>query len=179
MLSEKIKNMPRKYLHGALAAILLVLLVVVVVSKGDSENKDSEADLTDPSLEEVVSGTDNTSNSTSTATTTKKTTVPVKTPPAPLSATQRYLDAIRIYKNVGYYFQFADCHGLPGSLTLKKGKKFMLDNRDNKSRKIAIVGGQSFTIGAYNFAIATAPSKAGTHYITCDGGGAASILVQP
>lgn len=176
MLSEKIKNIPRKYIHGALGVVLLVLLLVVVISRGDSENKDSEADLADPVLEEVVSGTD---TATSTATTTKKTTVPVKTPPAPLSATQRYLDAIRIYKNVGYYFQFVDCHGLPGSLTLKKGKKFMLDNRDNKSRKIAIVGGQSFTIGAYNFAIATAPSKAGTHYITCDGGGAASILVQP
>ena len=62
---------------------------------------------------------------------------------------------------------------------MKKGKKFMLDNRDDRTRKIAIVGGQSFQISAYNFAIATAPSALGLHYITCDGGGAASILVQP
>ena len=108
-------------------------------------------------------------------------TTPKKSPPSansPLSATQRYLDAIRVYKSVGYYFQFVDCHGLPGSLTLKKGKKFMLDNRDGEAHKIAVQGGQTFQIKAYDFAIATAPSKIGLHYITCDGGGAASILVQ-
>lgn len=95
-----------------------------------------------------------------------------------LSATQAYLDAVKIYKNVGYYFQFVDCHGLPGSLTLKAGKKFMLDNRDGVAHKIVVQGGQSFNIASYGFAIATAPSTVGTHYITCDGGGAASILVQ-
>lgn len=108
----------------------------------------------------------------------KKTSVPPKTQ-APLSATQRYLDALRIYKNTGYYFQFVDCHGAPGSLVLKKGKKFMLDNRDNQTRKIAVTGGQTFQVKAYDFAIATAPSTLGLHYITCDGGGAASISVQP
>lgn len=95
-----------------------------------------------------------------------------------MPATQRYLDAIKIYKTSNYYFQFVECHGRPGSQTLKAGVKFMLDNRDAKTHKIAVVGGQSFTIGAYNFAIATAPSKIGTHYITCDGGGAAKIEVQ-
>lgn len=97
----------------------------------------------------------------------------------PVVATQKYLDALKIYKTSGYYFQFLDCHGAPGSLVLKKGKKFMLDNRDNQTRKIAIVGGQSFTISAYNFAIATAPATLGLHYITCGGGGAATISVQP
>lgn len=95
-----------------------------------------------------------------------------------LPATKRYLDAIKVYKTTGYYFQFVECSGMPGSLTLKKGTKFMLDNRDGVSHKIAIQGGQSFKIGAYDFAIATAPSQVGTHFITCDGGGAAKILVQ-
>lgn len=54
----------------------------------------------------------------------------------------------------------------------------MLDNRDNATRKIAVQGGQTFQVKAYDFAIATAPSTLGTHYITCDGGGAASIVVQ-
>ena len=99
-------------------------------------------------------------------------------PAVSLPATKAYLDAIKVYKNVGYYFQFVDCHGAPGTLTLKKGTKFMLDNRDESAHKIAITGGQSFNIKAYGFAIATAPSTLGTHYITCDGGGAASILVQ-
>ena len=186
MLSEKIKNMPKKHLYAVVGGILAVLLLVVVLSmdkNNTDENADSEVDLANTS-EEVFSGMENTSSTVSASTTTatgttpKKVTSPVKTAPAPLSATQRYLDALRVYKTTGYYFQFVDCHGLPGSLTLKAGKKFMLDNRDAKSRKIAIQGGQSFTIGAYNFAIATAPSKTGTHYITCDGGGAASIVVQ-
>lgn len=120
--------------------------------------------------------------STSTAVTPSATPAPKKSSAptaAPLTATQKYLDAIRIYKSVGYYFQFVNCHGAPGSLTLKKGKKFMLDNRDNITRKIAVQGGQTFQVGPYNFAIATAPATAGTHYITCDGGGAAAIVVQP
>ena len=125
-----------------------------------------------------------TDSATTTSSSTEKLTLPPKTgsvkPVAsPLSATQKYLDALKIYKSSGYYFQFVSCHGLPGSQTLKKGKKFMLDNRDNVSRKIAIVGGQSFKIAPYNYAIATAPSTVGVHYITCDGGGAASIKVQP
>lgn len=97
---------------------------------------------------------------------------------APLSATKSYLDALKIYKTTGYYFQFVDCHGSPGSFTLKVGKKFMLDNRDAVAHRFKIQGGQSFSIGAYGFAIATAPSTVGDHYIDCDGGGAAKITVQ-
>jgi hypothetical protein len=95
-----------------------------------------------------------------------------------LPATKSYLDALKIYKTSGYYFQFVDCHGSPGSFTLKAGKKFMLDNRDPVARKIAITGVQTFNIRAYNFAIATAPSIPGDYYITCNGGGAAKIIVQ-
>ncbi len=93
-------------------------------------------------------------------------------------ATKAYLDARKIYQTSGYYFQFVQCHGLPGTLTLKAGSKFMLDNRDGVAHKLAIQGWETFNIGAYGFAIATAPSKVGIHYITCDGGGAATILVQ-
>lgn len=188
MLLEKVKNMPKKQLYAIAVGVAAVLVFVVVLSWNKGENTDSEVDLAGPAGQEqfveaentMVSSTETASSTASSTTTTapKKTTPVVKAPADPLSATQRYLDAIRTYKNTGYYFQFVDCHGLPGSLTLKAGKKFMLDNRDGKSRKIAIQGGQSFTVSAYNFAVATAPSKTGTHYITCDGGGAASILVQ-
>jgi len=94
-----------------------------------------------------------------------------------ISATQRYIDAIKIYKTSGYYFQFLNCHGTPGSLSLTKGKKFMMDNRDSVSRKL-VFSGQTYNIAGYGFAVATAPSKTGKYYITCNGGGAASILVQ-
>lgn len=147
---------------GPVLILLIVALYSVFVRNSDRSNIDMPADLSATSTSVSSSSASKSSPQTK----------------APLSATQRYLDAIRTYKNVGYYFQFVDCHGSPGTLTLKAGKKFMLDNRDGKSRKIAVQGGQSFTIGAYNFAIATAPSKIGTHFITCDGGGAAKIEVQ-
>ncbi len=174
-LQQKIKSVPRKYIYIGLAIILLIIIFAFAFRNNGADQTDSDSA---DSQENLTSADGSATSTTSTADTTKKSTSPTKAPPAPLSATQRYLDAIKIYKTSGYYFQFVDCHGLPGSLTLKKGKKFMLDNRDAKTRKIAIKGGQSFTITAYNFAIATAPSKPGTYYITCDGGGAASILVQ-
>ncbi len=157
----------KKYLYIGGVSLIFIFALLLILTNKEISNFSSG----------VNQNTFSTSTS-STAPSPNKNTNSAKTAPLPLSATQRYLDAIKIYKTSGYYFQFVSCHGMPGSLTLKKGKKFMLDNRDAVSHKIAIVGGQSFAIGGYNFAIATAPYTAGTHYITCDGGGAASILVQ-
>lgn len=169
--------MNKKNIYIALAGVL-VLLVLGLIVRGGGDNADNQLDIEETNPDMFLDSTTSTPTSTSTTAPAAKNPTPVKTSPTPLSATQKYLDAIRIYKNTGYYFQFVECHGLPGSLTMKKGKKFMLDNRDNKTRKIAIQGGQSFKVGAYGFAVATAPSKAGTYYITCDGGGAAKIVVQ-
>ncbi len=164
----------KKYIYIAITgAVVLLVLFLIFRNKGSVVE---EPYIPEPPAKQVTLPS---ASSTPSSTATIKKPVTVKNTPTPLSATQKYLDAIRVYKNPGYYFQFVDCHGLPGTLTMKKGKKFMLDNRDNKTRRIAISGGQSFKIGAYGFAIATAPTKAGTHYITCDGGGAATILVQP
>ncbi|OGH92103.1 MAG: hypothetical protein A2534_02775 [Candidatus Magasanikbacteria bacterium RIFOXYD2_FULL_39_9] len=166
----------KKQIYIAIAAALFIIVLYFVFRNKDGASENQTGNL--PGMESQDSFATSTSSTSPATTAPKKSITPTKTTQPPLSATQRYLDAIRMYKNVGYYFQFVDCHGLPGTITLKKGKKFMLDNRDPESHKIAIVGGQSFTIGAYNFAIATAPSTAGTHYITCDGGGAAAIVVQ-
>ncbi len=80
------------------------------------------------------------------------------------------------YIENGYRFQFSGCHGTPGSLVVKVGKYFLLDNRDAKAHTIAVAG-QSYSVGAYGAAVA-AVWKAGTYNITCDGGGAASLTVQ-
>lgn len=160
-----VKNKKIIYI-GAGVVLLSVVSYFVFSNKGVQPTSTSTSDKTTATSTPAAS---------TTVITPKKSTAPIT---SPMSATQRYLDAIRVYKSVGYYFQFVSCHGSPGSLTLKKGKKFMLDNRDSVSRKIAVQGGQSFQIKPYDFAIATAPSTLGTHYITCDGGGAASIVVQ-
>ncbi len=80
------------------------------------------------------------------------------------------------YIENGYRFQFSNCHGTPGSLVVKSGKYFLLDNRDAKAHTFAFAG-QSYSVGAYGAAVA-AVWKAGTYNITCDGGGAASLTVQ-
>lgn len=88
-----------------------------------------------------------------------------------------YAQALKIYRASGYYLQFDNCRGNPGILTLKKGAKFMLDNRDPLAIKIGL-SGKNYLISKYNFTIVTA-EKIGTNYVTCNGGGAAQIKVQP
>ena len=90
--------------------------------------------------------------------------------------TEDYGTAKGIYGESGYRFQFVDCSGKPGYLTMKLGVKFMIDNRDNKSHQIAI-GTKTYKLEAYDFAIVSI-QKVGDFNITCDGGGAARVLIQ-
>ncbi|MFA5062152.1 MAG: hypothetical protein WC526_03320 [Patescibacteria group bacterium] len=174
--TENMHDNNKKYWVIGLGILAVLLIVYLFWKNGQTPigtpNQNEQGLNPTSSLTSAVVPT---STPTSTPNAAKKSTTKVSTP---ISATQRYLDALKIYKNSGYYFQFVDCHASPGSLTMKKGKKFMLDNRDGFSRKIAIYQYQTFTVGAYGYAIATAPNKAGTYYITCNGGGSASILVQ-
>lgn len=89
-----------------------------------------------------------------------------------------YSEAMQLYGSVNHNvrFQFINCSGTPGWFTLKKGEKYMLDNRDN-ARHTIMVGGVKYTLGAYGFAIATA-TQVGTQNVTCDGKGAAQLLIQ-
>ena len=87
--------------------------------------------------------------------------------------TEDYGEAITTYD---YRFQFANCSGNPGSLTMKLGTKFMIDNRDNASHQISI-GTNIYKLEAYDFAIVNI-QKVGDFIITCDGGGAAHALIQ-
>jgi hypothetical protein len=132
------------------------------------------------SEELIEEETATTTPTTTTSDTVKKTTAPAPvktTAPAPGAITQSYADALKIYSASGYRFQFVNCKATPGKLTIKQGTKFMLDNRDNTAHKIK-VGSVNYNVGAYGFAIATAKTL-GLNYITCDGGGAAQIQVEP
>ncbi len=104
--------------------------------------------------------------------TVKKTTVKPN-----VTAAMKYTEVMQMYQKSGYRFQFLNCQATPGNMTLKARVKFMLDNRDAETHKIK-VGGTSYTVGSYNYVIATAPSTVGTHYVTCDGGGSARINVE-
>ncbi len=91
-------------------------------------------------------------------------------------STVAYSNALDIYRKSGYYFQFAGCHGTPGSITMKRGVKFMIDNRDNVGHVFKF-GQNTYVLGAYGFGIIATPNTLGKNLITCDGGGAATIVV--
>lgn len=96
------------------------------------------------------------------------------------SARLSYGDAIKVYP---YRFQFLNCHGNPGMISVRKGSVVMLDNRDGVARTIK-ANGQSFKIAAYDYALVSPAivTKDNTDLtlsnVTCDGGGAATLNVE-
>lgn len=90
--------------------------------------------------------------------------------------TKNYTAAINLYGTSGARFQFINCSGNPGTMTIKRGGKFMIDNRDDARHTITLAG-QTYTLNAYDFATIQV-QKAGDYNITCDGGGAARISVE-
>lgn len=92
------------------------------------------------------------------------------------TATKSYVAALALYGANNTRIQFLNCSGNPGSLNIKRGTKFMFDNRDDKSHNFGI-GTKFFKLGAYNYAVLTV-AKTGSFNITCDGGGAAKVVVQ-
>lgn len=93
-----------------------------------------------------------------------------------VNPTQDYVTALAIYQKSGGRIQFANCSGNPGTLSIKRNTKFMIDNRDDNSHKIGI-GTKNYLLDAYDFAIVSV-AKAGTYNLTCDGGGSAQVTVQ-
>lgn len=72
------------------------------------------------------------------------------------------------------------CQGTPSRLILKKGAKFMLDNRANVARSIAI-DGKTYSLEAYGFSVFSlnAPQLPHTAYIHCGSSkNVASVLIQ-
>ncbi|HYE22381.1 MAG TPA: hypothetical protein VD998_02205 [Verrucomicrobiae bacterium] len=91
-----------------------------------------------------------------------------------------YTEALKIYGQSGNNFRFqftTGCAGSPSKLVMKKGTKFMIDNRDTVAHTI-VVGSQSYRLQKYGFIIATA-RDIGDYAIKCDGINRSQILVQP
>lgn len=117
------------------------------------------------------SAEDKTSVSTST------TTAPKLTPKKPAAVKPLgYGELVKKYE--GYRFQFSvNCSQVtPSSFVLKKGEKFMIDNRDDKKHTFGF-GGQKFSVGAFGYVIVTA-QLAGDQYVLCDGVQRARVNVQ-
>jgi hypothetical protein len=152
-----------------LGAVLVIAVVYALVdskpkSTDQANNNNGDQQQTTPGENQEQPGTDET---------------PAATPsPTPAPARLTYNDALKTYGVNGYRFQFSDnCLGIPGRLTIKKGGKFMLDNRDDVAHTIKL-GSQTFRLSKYGFAIVTA-SQTGDLDILCDGVTRAELLVQP
>lgn len=108
-------------------------------------------------------------------------TTPTTTPAAASAAPKGSLAYTKMVVSAQYRIQFTDCHGIVnntgnGTLAIRLGDKFMLDNRDNVKHVIAFKG-QTWRLDPYGYAMATATTL-GQYPITCDGGGAASLNVE-
>jgi hypothetical protein len=103
------------------------------------------------------------------------------TPPTPTNGAKlSYGDAIKAYP---YRFQFSQCHGTPGIISVKKGAAVMLDNRDKLAHTIK-ANGQTFRIAGDDYAIVHPATVTKDNVdltlsnVTCDGGGAATLNVE-
>jgi hypothetical protein len=168
---------------GAIGVLVIVFIIFAVTCKKENttaptdentglENQTDDTGLTATST--LGSATTTATSTPATTATTKKTTTVAK---ANAPVTQSYADALKAYSATGYRMQFVNCRASPGSLIIKKGKTFMLDNRDNKSHKIK-VGNVTYNVGAYGYAIATAKTL-DVNYVLCDGAGSGKITVEP
>ncbi len=159
-----------------IAAVVVIVVLVVGVAVYNSNKQKSQVannptntgqnSALNPADNQEVEATEPSTTPTAANGTTKKAPVP----------NEAYTKAIALYGSKGYRIQFSQCHGNPGSLSLKKGVQFMLDNRDDSAHTI-VIKSQTFHIPAYGFTIATAKDL-GTYNITCDGGGAAQLNVE-
>jgi hypothetical protein len=163
-----------------IGGIALILLIWGILAKS---NKNNISTFTPTSTtENTLAATSTPENSTTTitatstlpATTTKKVIKPktvIKTP-AP-----SYSDIVKKY--AGYRFQFSgNCsYVTPVSFVIKKGYKFMADNRENKKHTFTF-GSQKYTVAPYGYAIFTA-TTVGKQMILCDGIQRGSVNVAP
>lgn len=98
-------------------------------------------------------------------------------PVNPVIEAREYTKTFLFFKQLGTYFQFVNCHGTPGILSIKHGARIMLDNRDNAAHTFGF-NSKQYPVGAFDYVIVTAPIQPLKYMVTCDGGGAAQVYVQ-
>lgn len=164
--------------------LVLIILIAIIYQRSKPSTNPSIAVVNSTSTPPVATTTvgKTTTSTTSTAKTTPKPPAKKTTGTKPSSgvsapASQTYTDLLKTYQKSGFYIQIYPCQATPGSLVVKKGTKVMFDNRDSVSHVIGI-GSQRYTVKAYGYAIPTF-NTVGTNYVTCDGGGTATVQVQP
>ncbi|OGH68340.1 MAG: hypothetical protein A3D53_03535 [Candidatus Magasanikbacteria bacterium RIFCSPHIGHO2_02_FULL_45_10] len=161
--------------------IILGLAVFVIIVAGAACNRTPSTQIESPiSFVENNSDTLATTNTTGEVEDENNQTVAgvtiSKAPVTNIGSPSTYAKTVTQFSSSGYRYQFANCSGLPGKFTVKKGVQFMLDNRDAERHTMRLAD-RSYSIPAYGYALVTI-NTAGTYQITCDGGGSAQVQVQ-
>jgi hypothetical protein len=162
---------------SAIVVVVAIFAIWVCVTRKDKSDAAATAEQTNGTPSEGTSTSSTDAIATSTTSTVSNTKTNTYTRTNGDAVSQSYTDALKVYSASGYRMQFVNCQATPGQLTIKKGQKFMIDNRDSKPHKFK-VGPTSYSVKGYGFAIATSKTL-GVNFITCDGGGAAKINVEP
>ena len=169
----------QKYrLYFILGAVIVIGAAIILALKGNSAETNNFSDLIRSNNNQDIPSNDTPAEVEVSRSTPATATTPSTKPSQSLKSSElTYDQAIQIYGKSGYRIQLVKCHGTPGTLVIKKGSKFMLDNRDGVWHNVT-VGKQKFRVSGWGFIIVTA-SEVGNVSITCDGGGAATLNVQP
>jgi hypothetical protein len=162
---------------SAIVVVVAIFAIWICVSRKDKSDAAVNVEQGNGMPSEDVSASSTDAIATTTTSTVSNTKTNTYTKTSGDAVSQSYTDALKIYSASGYRMQFVNCQATPGQLTIKKGQKFMIDNRDSKPHKFK-VGSTLYSVKAYGFAIATSKTL-GVNFITCDGGGAAKINVEP
>lgn len=150
-------------------AVLLVVLFGLLIfrKKANINNTQTISD-----QNQVVNDVATTTSSTVATTTlpvTKKITVPKKA--------ETYTELVNKY--VGYRFQFYNncTQVVPYTFIIKKGEKFMIDNREDK-KHVFTFANQKYTVNPYGYVIITT-TVAGKLNVLCDGATRSTVTVSP
>ena len=153
--------MKKNYIWGAI--VLAVILIGLAIWRSESKNGEMSKNGNGNSEDILTQNPDQQ--------------VPNPTPSTAAmggsSAKLSYGDAVKKYQ---YRIQLAQCHGNPGTVSLKTNTPLMLDNRDAKIHTLKVAG-QTYSVKSYDYTLAYF-SKAGTYELTCDGGGAATVNIE-
>lgn len=168
----------------AVAVILFVAGMMINHSRDKAGSDKAESDQganTQQNFNELTTASSTETASTTVSSTTKITKPkPVVTTKTSVGAegaiTESYADALKTYSASGYRIQIVNCASTPNSLTLKKGVKYMIDNRDSTAHKIKVET-TTYTVKGYGYVIATA-SKVGSTNLYCDGRNVAKIVIE-
>lgn len=168
------------YYMRFLSYITLGLAIFIIMATGAACNNTRKTTQTETPVSYVENNTDTLATTNTTgdvlAEIRESGTTRTNSKPAPTINNTAYAKAVAQFGTSGYRYQFANCSGLPGTFTVKKGVQFMLDNRDEERHTLRLAN-RSYAIPAYGYALVTV-NTAGTYQITCDGGGSAQVRVQ-